>query len=201
MILSSEIIAFLAQRRGHIAHWLLWVTAKNRTTGAPEASGFWTGDDDATFTVGGVTRSYFGAGGVFMPDPIIYEAGLNIQTQNIPIGPVAGEVAQLLRTHDPRLAPADLYLAVFDPLDNTLIGTARAFKGWVDSAPISESGDPNNSAVTCNMTLVSSVRAGTRKLTLKKSDAAQQTRSGDRGRRYGTVSGSVPVWWGEERAS
>jgi len=201
MILSPEIKSFLAERRGHKAHWLIWIEAKNRSTGATEVSGFWTGDDDQTFTIDGVARDYFGAGGLIEIDPIIYEAGLNVQMQSLSFGPVTPEVEQLLRTYDPRLAPIQVHLAVFDPADNTLVGTARAIKGWVDSAPITESGDVENPTATCEITVATSARAGTRSLTAKKSDAAQKLRSGDRGRRYGDVSGAVSVWWGEAHGS
>mgnify|MGYP006969357197 CR=1 FL=1 len=200
MLIDGTTQAFLAERRGHIVRWLLWVTAKNRSTGAAETAGFWTGEDDETFVVDGQSRDYFGAGGFFDLDQITYESGLNVQRQTLRLAPITPEIEQTLRTYDPRLAPVELHMAIFDPDDNSLVSITRAIKGWIDAAPIRE--DPKARGVVktvCDLSIVTAARRGTRTVPLKKSDAAQKRRAGDRGRRYAAVSGLVPVWWGEER--
>lgn len=200
MLLDATTEAFLAARPDIRARWLLWIEAKNRGTGAIEAQGFWTGDDDQAFTIDGVSRDYFGAGGFLALRELTYEAGTNIQMQSLSMGPVTEEVRQALRTYEPRLAPAEIHLALFDPVDNALIGTPRAFKGWIDDIAFREAAlESGGSATVCDLTLASSSREGTRTLPLKKSDSAQRERSGDRGRRYAAVAGSIPVWWGEQR--
>lgn len=204
MLIDATTQAHLAERGGLIPRWLLWISAKNRSAGTTEATGLWTGDDDQTFTVGGQTRSYFGAGGLVSIDPLTYETGTSVQMQRLALGPITPEVAQLLRTYDPRLAPAELHLALFRPLDNSLVSITRALKGWIDEAPVKDGAATDQdgnfiSASVCEVTIAASSREGTRTLPLKKSDSAQQRRGGDRGRRYADVSGTVAVWWGEER--
>lgn len=188
------------ERDGIIPHWLLWISARNRTTGSTETAGFWTGADDRTFTVDGQVRSYFGAGGLAQIGPITYEAGRQVRMQQVSLAITAPEVEQAIRTYDPRLAPAELHLALFDPDTMALVSITRAFSGWVDEAPIRDAAMADGIiGSVCEVTLASSSRQGTRTLTTKKSDSAQQRRSGDRGRRWADVSGSVPVWWGEVR--
>ena len=63
--------------------------------------------------------------------------------------------------------------------------------------PTSEPGG----APECVLEVVSETRVLTRGLALKKSDESQRTRGGDRFRRYGDISGAVPVYWGEKRAA
>ena len=134
MLLDPSTEAFLAGRPGIRARWLIWIEAKNRLTGAEQTQGFWTGDDDATFTIGGQSRDYFGAGGFIALRELTYEAGTNVQMQRLTMGPVTEEVKQALRTYEPRLAPVEVHLALFDTTTNALIGTPRAFTGWIDDA-------------------------------------------------------------------
>ncbi|GGL91572.1 hypothetical protein GCM10011534_12190 [Pseudooceanicola nanhaiensis] len=200
MLLDPSTEAFLAGRPDIRARWLIWIEAKNRLTGAEQTQGFWTGDDDATFTIGGQSRDYFGAGGFIALRELPYEAGTIVQMQRLSMGPVTEEVKQALRTYEPRLAPVEVHLALFDPITNALVGTPRAFTGWIDDLVFREAALENGSSgYQCDLTLASSSREGTRTLPLKKSDSAQQERSGDRGRRYAAVAGSIPVWWGEQR--
>lgn len=201
MILPPAMQSHLAANRDNIVpRWLLWVSAKNRSTGAIETTGLWNGHDDQDFTIDGEVRTYFCAGGLINIGAITYQTGTRIEKQSATVGPITPEVEQLLRTYEPKHAPAELHLALFHHDTHALIGIGRAFKGWIDGAPISESElSDGTSATVCQLTLASSSRQGTRTLPLKKSDSAMQERSGDRGFRYADTSGSVPVWWGKER--
>lgn len=188
-------------RSGIAPYWLLWISARNRTSGATEATGFWTGADDRTFTVDGQARDYFGAGGLAQIGPITYEAGRQVRMQQVSLAITTPEVEQAIRSYDPRLAPAELHLALFDPDTMALVSITRTFSGWVDEAPIRDGAMSDGIAGSvCEVTLASSSRQATRTLATKKSDSAQQRRSGDRGRRWSDISGSVPVWWGEVRS-
>lgn len=59
--------------------------------------------------------------------------------------------------------------------------------------------DPGSGETRCEVTVASSARYLTRTLTLKRSDASQSRRLGDRFLRYADVSGEVDVYWGEKR--
>lgn len=198
MLLDTTTKTFLAGRPGIRARWLFWISARSRLTGEIETTGLWTGDDDAQFTIGSETRAYFGAGGLIDIAAITYRPGLNVQMQSVTLAIMTPEVEQAIRTYDPRLAPAEIHMALFHPETDSLVSITRAYKGFINGAPIREGGGFGNETAVCEIELASSARAGTRTLPLKKSDAAQRQRNAaDKGRQYVDVSGSVQVWWGE----
>jgi hypothetical protein len=177
---------------------LVWITARNRTTGDPEALGLWNGGYDRSFTINGVARTYVGAGALMGVPPLASQAGLTVRMQRLTLSPIDDTVAALIRTYDTRLAPIEIHRASFDPVTTALVSEPhRVFKGLVDELeiPIEPGG-----VTRCEMTVASSARYLTRTLTLKRSDASQQLRSGDRFLQYADVSGEVDVYWGERRA-
>ncbi|MEH6834804.1 hypothetical protein [Falsihalocynthiibacter arcticus] len=194
MQFNSEAITLFNSGRGIVARWLFWVEPKNRSTGAIETLGLWTGEYDRTFTINGLSRSYSGAAGLVGQSDPTYETGLDVRTHTVSLGPLSPEVEQLLRGYDTRLAAAEIHLAIFDPDTLALVDVVRTFKGSFDSAPITT--PEVGGTATATAELVSAARNGTRGLSLKKSNAAQELRGGDQFRKYADVSGSVPVWWG-----
>ena len=186
--------------RGPIAaERLLWVQANNRNTGADDAMGLWTGQDDRTFNVGGVNREYHGAGSLLSVDAISSRAGLNVQMQTVALNVLTPEVEQLLRGYDTRQAPAEIHLALFDPDTDALQSITRVFRGWMDELTIS-AGAKGQNAVASAM-LASSSRELTRTVQAYKSDESWRARSGDDDRffRHAERSGSVAVYWGMKK--
>lgn len=176
---------------------LFWITARNRTTGLPEQLGLWNGGYDRSFTIGGVPRTYVGAGALMQVPPLVYQVGLSVRMQRMTLSPIDATVAAMIRTYDSRLAPVEIHRATFDPVTTALVSEPhRLFKGLVDELEVSTDG---KGEVRCEVTLASSARYLTRTLTLKRSDASQQLRSGDRFLKYADVSGEVDVYWGEAR--
>ena len=181
-----------------MARRLLWITARNRTTGAAETLGLWDGDDHQDFVIGGQTRTYFGAGGLIGFEPLVAQVGLAVRVHTAHLSPLTPEVAQVLRGYEPRLAPVEIHRALFWPDSHNLVATPRrVFKGQIDHVQITTP-EIGGTAVA-EVQMVSVAASLTRSLALKKSDEAQKRRSGDRFRRYSDVSGAVDVWWGEER--
>lgn len=184
---------------GIVARVLVWVRARDRSTGVEATLGLWNGDDTASITVGGVARTYYGAGALLGVDPIVYSAGVQVRMQRVSLSPLSPEVAQAIRGYEPRLAPVEIHRALFDPATMALVAEPhRMFKGWIDDVSITTpeiGGD-----AMCEVTLASAARALTRTLPLKKSDESQKLRSGDRFRRYADISAAVDVYWGEARA-
>ena len=86
------------------------------------------------------------------------------------------------------------------PWDRTGMAGAphRVFRGFLNSIEFPRGTD--GGAPACVLEVASETRALTRTLAVKKSDDSHQARGGDRFRRYGDVSGAVPVYWGEIRA-
>lgn len=194
---DAPTLAALQNRTERMMRVLVWVTARNRGTGLPEELGLWNGGYDRSFTIGGVPRKYVGAGALMQIPPLVYQVGLTVRMQRLSLSPIDAAVAELIRTYDTRLAPIEIHRAVFDPSTTLLISEPhRLFKGIVDEMEVTV--DAKGEA-GCDVTVASSARFLTRTLTLKRSDASQQLRSGDRFLRYADVSGEVDVYWGEKR--
>jgi hypothetical protein len=192
-----DVLTLLQARRGIVARLLVWIVAKNRTTGALEANGFWNGDQDATMTIAGESRLYVAAGALLGVEPVTEEIGATVRMQVIRLSGISPEAEQVLRGYEPRLAPVELHRMVFDPVTMAQVGAEQLlFRGAIDRVKIMTPaiGGPGVAEVT----VASNARDLTRGLRLKKSDESQQLRSGDRFRRYADVSGKVKVWWGQK---
>lgn len=193
MILTEEMQAAVSSGVV-VPRWLVWISARNLATGLVEAAGFWTGDDDHTFDIAGVSRTYTGAGAMISMDDPVYESGTTIQMQRLTFSMVSAEIQAAVFAYDTRLAPVEVHLALFDPETGAVIGIARSFTGWVEEPAVREGATP-----TLTLSLASSARAGTRTLATKKSPESLKQRSpNDEGRRYADIAGDVPVSWGGE---
>lgn len=198
--LSPAEISHVQARNGVRPRLLVWIVAKNRSTGLPEPAGFWNGDDDQAFTVGGASRTYHGAGGLMGMDDLVIEGGLKVRRMGIWLSTAAQEVIDAVNGYDTRLAPVEVHRVLTDPLSHLPIANPhRVWKGWVDGAPrVTPAKGLGSGRIT--LTVVSAAMALTRGLTAKYSDAAMRLRGGDdRIARYADVSGVVPVYWGEQR--
>jgi hypothetical protein len=193
MILTEEMQAAVSSGVV-VPRWLVWISARNLTTGLVEAAGFWTGEDDRTFTVDGAARTYTGAGALIEMGDLTYESGTSIQMQSMTFSMVSAEIQAAVFQYDTRLAPVEVHLALFDPETGALIGVAPAFVGWVEEPKVQE-----GATAKLTLSVASSARAGTRTLASKKSPESLKKRlSTDEGRRYADIAGDVPVSWGGE---
>jgi hypothetical protein len=193
---ASAVSTFLGDLRGVKSRALVWIRARNRSTGALEETGFWNGADAQDFVIGGVTRTYYGAGALMQVPPIKGGVGLNVQMHDLMLSGVPPEVLQLIHGYDTRLAPVEIHRAIFDPeTDQLLAEPHRLLKGAVENMDVPRPVPGESGEVT--ITVASAARALTRTLTTNKSDAAQRTiNPNDRGREYASISGAVGVFWG-----
>lgn len=197
-IFSPAVLAYLGRRDGMVAKSLMWVIGRNRSSGAPEPVGVWTGDQDMEFTIRGTVRAYAGEGALHPMDPIVQRAGTDVRLLRVLLNPLDPTVTRLVRVLDVGQAPAEIHRAFFDPLTGDLIEEPqRVWKGFVDQGPITTPQIGNQALI--EMTLASSARALHRGLTLTKSDVVQRLRGGDEIRQYGDVSGKVKTYWGSKR--
>lgn len=195
---DSATATYFANRSNIVARMLLWISAKDRGTGAAQTVGLWDGDDHTTFTIAGGSRTYYGAGTVLQLPVITFATGFGVQAHTVELSPLAPEVINAIRLYEPRFAPVEIHRALFYAADMSLVAEPhRVFKGWVDAAPITTPEIEGQAKVT--LTLMSAARALTRSVAQMKSDATQQLRSADRFRRWNTLSGAVDVAWGEIR--
>jgi len=190
----------LQARDGLRPRLLVWIVARDRTTGAPEPTGFWNGSDDQVINVGGVDRTYHGAGGLLGMDDLVIETGLTVRRISVWLATAAPEVVDAAMGYDLRLAPVEIHRLLTDPISHLPVAAPhRIWKGWVDGAPRTVPAK-GLSAGRITLTVASAAMALTRGLTAKYSDAAMRQRgSDDRLFRYADVSGKVPVYWGEKR--
>lgn len=192
--------------RGDTLHQaLVWISARNRATGAVETAGFWTGGEDLAFTVEGQVRPYFGIGQVVRVPPILSRVGGVVQMQELVLSGNSPEVEAALRGYDPQLAPVEIHVARFNPLTGALLGIDRVFRGTVDKAP-RQIPAKGGEGTEWTLSLASGMRALTRTLTTKRADASQRVRRLPDGRedrffRFADVAGSVERFWGMDRVA
>ncbi|MDN5786401.1 hypothetical protein [Pseudorhodobacter sp.] len=193
---SPTTAAYFAARASFHAHNLIWFKAKNRTTGADETIGFWTGDDHAVFTIGGETRTYFGAGTMAKFDPLRRQVGVKARTQRVSFSQVVPEFLQLIRTYDERHAPVEIHRALFDPLSELLIDEPHLIqRGFVDKAKFPT--PPKGGMASASIEIATHARALTKTLSRYRSDATLRARSsGDAIRQYASISEAVDTPWG-----
>jgi hypothetical protein len=193
---NAPTLAALQTRTAIVSRILVWVVARNRTTGLPEPLGLWTGSDDRSFTIDGSPRTYVGAGGLMQVPPLAAQTGITVRMHRLTLSPLNPTVTNMIRAYDARFAPIEIHRQLFDPVDTRAISTPhRILKGLIDEVEISV--DPSSLETRCEVTVASSARYLTRTLTLKRSDASQIRRSGDRFLRYADISGDVDLFWGQ----
>lgn len=194
--------ALLETAPGIDARVLVWITARNRTTQAPETIGIWSGDETVTLVVEGQSRLYHGGGALIDVEPISYEVGLVVRAQTLRFAPFAPEVETALRAYEPRLARVEIHRALYNPETGALAGAidreARLFTGLIDSVEFQSpefEGDPG-----CVVTLSSEAVLLTKPLPyLRSNEARKAAFGGDALFRYAAVSGPVTTYWGEKR--
>lgn len=192
--MDSNELALLSARQGHVTHWLVFLRARNRTTGALEAAGFWTGDDHQSFTIRGEARTYFGAGGLLSVPPIRQEVGLQVQHVTVSLA-TTPEVDAAIKLFDPSLQDAEIHRATFDPATMTLIAEPELiFAGTVDGTPMDDGGIGGSNVVS--LVIASKARALTKTLTVTKSDASLRARApADGFRKYVSAANTWTVPW------
>lgn len=191
-------LAALTDRSGVIARQLLWIVAKNRSTGLDEQFGLWNGEDNEIITIGGQARTYYGAGSSLVIPSILTEIGIQVRTLRVKLSPISPEVGTVLRTYDPRFAPVQVHRALYDLNTRNIVSEPkRVFKGFINKVDLPT--PAVDGEAECTLSLVSTARVLTNKLALKKSDESQKLRAGDRIRRYADVSNKVTSYWGENK--
>lgn len=181
-----------------VARRLVWISARERGTGDMASVGFWDGVDHATFTIGGVARTYLGAGAILDMQDLVYRTGLMIQPQELRVSPLHPAILLAIREYDARRAPIEIHRALFNAETRALIAPPhRIFKGFIEDAPIPSPPDGGDMGAI-SMSLVPATFALTSTLPMYKSDATQRRRGGDRARRYIDLTGQVTCLWGDD---
>lgn len=188
----------LQARTGIESHVLVWIEAKNKTTGAAEPFGIWTGDDDRTFTIDGGPRTYLGAGSLLDVGDLSAEMGYVVRVTRMTAAHLHPDIAAILAARSLRHVPCTWHQAHLQPGSFDLVAPPRqVFKGRVELTPLPDAAEGDEARA--EFELVSYARDMTIPLSLKKSGPALRARApGDLFRRYIAVSGKITTSWGEK---
>lgn len=183
---------------------LIWIEAKDRTTGALEAQGFVSDINDMTvavvdgFTRATVTRSFVGAGSLISIGDIETANDNNYRSVEITMSPLNDDVAQAIRGYDPRQCHIQIFSATFNPDTMELLAPAEPiFVGRIDEAPITTGAEGSVSSITlkCRTDAQELDRAPAS----KRSNENQALRSAtDSFFKYVSIMDSVKIPWGEK---
>lgn len=191
-----------APRKGLIMRDLVWITAKDRSTGSPESVGVWSGRVPTTVPVinpkDGSTdnRVYQPLGQLIVP-PIPATMDLEVRTIRIRLSRLSGALLNAIRLYDAKMAPIEIHRGIFDPTTGRLVDPAMCrFFGFINAAPITISPSGQEGGIELECTSYS--RIMTRTSGKLFSDEVLKDRSGDRFGQYLDVAGDWRIWWGQE---
>lgn len=193
------------QQRAIVARDLLWGTARD-FSGAPVTFGFSSFvrnleipvRDGRTGAV--VNRTFIGLGGALKIGAIPLSADIMVRTVEIELPAIDAVVEQLVRGHDIRSAPVQIYRAYLDPDTRNQLAPAKPrFVGYIDGAPIET--PPAGGTGRVRITCASTTRELTRASTDVRSHESQLARTGGADDFY-IVTAVVAEWelhWGQAR--
>ncbi|MBP0438416.1 hypothetical protein [Tianweitania sediminis] len=187
-----------------VARDFLWIVARNRSTNAPEAVGFWSDVGDVSAQVrspdtGQVeNRAFYGSGTLIAISDIPLVANITVQTVTIDLSQLDELVEQAARLYDLRQAKVEIFRGLFNPDTRQMVAPAECrFAGFVDGAPITtpSEGEAGSVRLECR----SHTQEMTRSNPDTRSHASQILRSpgDDFFADAGTV-GEWEVFWGRK---
>jgi hypothetical protein len=204
--LTSGELSALAQQSVSLRN-LVWIVAKNRTTGAKQSMGFW--NDVGTrgisvidaLTGQTVTRNFIGAGSLLNVDDVVATAELQVRELQVVLSGIDANVANAVRGYDARLAPCQVYRLMLNALTGNPVAPARCrFVGVVDSLVINDPRPGGQGRVT--LQLVSQMRELSRANPDMTSDDSQKGRAAGAGLttdRFYQYANAITKWtvaWG-----
>lgn len=199
-IIDSALVASLtaAPNAGIAPVYFVWVVARDRTTGAASAMGFWSGDEDTRVGVaipdGGVAQRDYIGGCNLTVEGLQYVADLTDNAVTVGLSQIADAAQELVRGLDVRLAYCEVHAT-------TMTGGAFTsapqlmWVGIVDDGPISTPAAGSEGGISLKvrseiMTQLGAINPA------KSSDAHQRRRNGaDRFSEYASVIGTRKIQW------
>jgi hypothetical protein len=181
---------------------MLWIEAKNRTTGDVEALGIWTGRDAETITVTDqwtnavANRVFYGAGELLGWEGFKNHSDLVVRPMTFYLSALTPAVIQSVREYDPSGARVQAWRRTYHPNTGLPVGTPEPEGvGWIDEINIPRP-TPGGDAVM-EMTVVPLMRTLTLPSPRMKSHEAQRRRSSnDFFRKYKATAQLFDIPWG-----
>jgi hypothetical protein len=203
-VLSTAEVTALSARR-IVGRDLVWITAKNRSTGDPASYGFW--NDVGTVSINVVdgrtgainARSFYGLHASLTVGRIPLVSDITVRELEITLPHLDSIVNEMVRTHDVRGAPIQVYRLFLDPDTRAAISTAKArWVGYVDTAPIETPSEGQEGSV--RIVCVSVTRELTRRNHDVRSHESQLRRNNlDFFYKDTAAVGEWEVFWGKHR--
>ncbi|SOC38973.1 hypothetical protein SAMN05892877_105356 [Rhizobium subbaraonis] len=179
--ISVENATALAARR-LVPRDFLWIIARDRTDGGPQATGFWSGVGDVTGEIihpdTGLTveRTWYGTGTLISIGAIPIVSNVTVQTVPIVMSQIDDLVQQAVRLYDMKQARVEVYRGLLSPDTRRLVDPAFCrFVGFVDEVEFKT--PPENEAGSVTLTCVSHTQELMRSNPDTRSDASQRLRS------------------------
>jgi hypothetical protein len=201
-ILPASITTALSARQ-LVARDFLWLIARDRQTGQPQAVGFWSdvGNIEAEVvhpdTGHADARSFYGSGTLISITEIPLVSTLEAQNVTITMSQIDDVVAQAVRLYDCKQARVEIYRGLFSPQTRKLVSPAELrFFGFVDTISVKTPAENEAGAVT--FTCASHMQEITRSNPDTRSDASQRQRGGnDNFYQDVAVVGEWELFWGQ----
>ncbi|NVP54452.1 hypothetical protein [Mycoplana rhizolycopersici] len=179
--LSYENSAALAGRR-LVPRDFLWIIARDRVTGGPQASGFWSGVGNVVAPITHpdtglpVERTWYGTGTLISIGAIPMVSNVTVQSVPIVMSQINDLVQQAVRLYDMKQARVEVYRGLLSPDTRLLVAPAFCrFTGFVDEIEIKT--PEENEAGSVTLTCVSHTQELMRSNPDTRSDTSQRLRS------------------------
>ncbi len=195
-------IQTMMEQRALVARDYVWITARDRESGAPVTDGMWSDygaiNSPVTNPFTGLTsyRPFYGTGTLVEVTAIPLVTGLSVQPVSIKMSQVNDRVEQLVRLYDPQQGRIEIYRGIFDPETRILVAPAFArFVGFIDKITIvtPEEGGLGHVEFECK----SHTQELTRSNPDTRSDESQKQRlATDTFYKDSSVAGEWEIFWG-----
>lgn len=187
---------------GLITRKAIWITARDRDTGAPVERGIWQGSESLNLTVirgsDGLqtTRPYYGGGEYLKVGDIPMTSDMTLQVVTVDLSQLADVAREIVRTHDVHRGAIEIHEIVLSP--STGMPVAPDYPIWsgiIDGAPIKNPAVGGEGSV--KLKCVSEMMAMlSRTNTEKSSHEAQMRRGGDELNIYANTVQTWNLPWG-----
>jgi hypothetical protein len=190
-----------------VARDFLWIIARDRTNGQPQAVGFWSDVGNLTADVvhpdTGLAdaRDFYGSGTLISITEIPLVSTLEAQNVTITMSQIDDVVAQAVRLYDCKQARVEIYRGLFSPDTRKMVAPAELrFLGFIDNITVKTPAENDAGSVT--LTCVSHMQEITRSNPDTRSDASQRLRnSSDNFYQDVAVVGDWELFWGQTQGT
>lgn len=153
----------------------------------------WTGHEDLTLSIDGVSRTLSGTKGALGIENVTHAEGTDIRTLQASLFGLTPQALDIIRAYEPARARVEVHQLLFTQ-GMEYLGNDREFRGNIDQ--IDHSLGVKGGDATLTAVLVSAMRRGTVTTTRKKSNESYLLRGGDTSMAYASLKDVDADPWG-----